>query len=140
MDESKNNVPSFIGKLALMLKDRSATPFVTWSQGGTSIVVIDPPTFATQVLPRCVSLQRAVCFRVAPCGSVDKTAYGQRCAPATSAVAPSSVPVDSSARRLLSTSSAASCPGTASAGRAREASSSERRIMAEERGVLTAVW
>ena len=82
MDESKNNVPSFIGKLALMLKDRSATPFVTWSQGGASIVVIDPPTFATQVLPRCVSLQRAVCFRVAPCGSVDKTAYGQRCAPA----------------------------------------------------------
>ena len=53
MDDSKNNVPSFIGKLGLMLKDKSATPFVTWSQGGESVVVLDPPTFATQVLPRC---------------------------------------------------------------------------------------
>ena len=52
MDDAKNNLPSFIGKLALMLKDKSATPFVTWSQAGDSIVVIDPPTFATQVLPR----------------------------------------------------------------------------------------
>jgi hypothetical protein len=52
MDDSKNNVPSFIGKLGLMLKDKSAMPFVTWSQGGESVVVLDPPTFATQVLPR----------------------------------------------------------------------------------------
>lgn len=54
--DDKNNVPSFIGKLAMMLKDKSAIPYVTWSQEGESLVVIDPPTFATQVLPRCFSL------------------------------------------------------------------------------------
>ena len=52
MDDSKNNVPSFIGKLALILKDRTATPYVTWSPAGDSVIVVDPPTFATQVLPR----------------------------------------------------------------------------------------
>ena len=54
MDDSKNNVPSFIGKLGMILKDRTATPYVTWSAGGDSVIVVDPPTFATQVLPRSV--------------------------------------------------------------------------------------
>ena len=34
MDDLKNNVPSFIGKLALMLKDKSATHLCAWSHGG----------------------------------------------------------------------------------------------------------
>ena len=50
--DDKNNVPSFIGKLGLMLKDKSAVPYVTWSPGGESIVVVDPAAFANQVLPR----------------------------------------------------------------------------------------
>jgi len=53
MDDSKSNVPSFIGKLGLMLRDKASTPYVCWSQTGESVVVIDPPVFATQVLPRC---------------------------------------------------------------------------------------
>ena len=65
MDDSKNNVPSFIGKLALILKDRTATPYVTWSPAGDSVIVVDPPTFATQVLPR--SLARGLPMRAVGC-------------------------------------------------------------------------
>jgi len=50
--EEDKNVPSFIGKLSIMLQDPSAAPFVSWSPSGESIVVIDPSTFANQVLPR----------------------------------------------------------------------------------------
>lgn len=56
MEDGKNNLPSFIGKLALMLKDKTSTRYVRWSQGGASFTVMDPPTFAAQVLPRCVAL------------------------------------------------------------------------------------
>ena len=44
---------SFIGKLALMIKDMSAEPYITWSAGGESIVVVDPTGFVQHVLPRC---------------------------------------------------------------------------------------
>jgi len=50
--EEDKNIPSFIGKLSIMLQDPSAAPFVSWSPSGESIVVIDPSTFANQVLPR----------------------------------------------------------------------------------------
>ena len=50
---SPGEVEIFVGMLGLMLKDKSATPFVTLSQCGEGLVVLDPPTFATQVLPRC---------------------------------------------------------------------------------------
>ena len=53
MEDGNNNLPSFIGKLSLMLKDKTSTRFVKWSQGGSSFTVLDPPTFAAQVLPRC---------------------------------------------------------------------------------------
>ena len=56
MEDGNNNLPSFIGKLSLMLKDKTSTRFVKWSQGGSSFTVLDPPTFAAQVLPRCASL------------------------------------------------------------------------------------
>ena len=52
MDEITNNLQSFIGKLSAMLKDRAASPHVTWSPKGDSILVFDPPTFAAKVLPR----------------------------------------------------------------------------------------
>jgi len=52
MDENKQNVPSFIGKLAMMLEDHTAAPYVAWSGTGDSIIVINPSLFATQVLPR----------------------------------------------------------------------------------------
>ncbi|EKX55350.1 hypothetical protein GUITHDRAFT_54513, partial [Guillardia theta CCMP2712] len=44
--------PSFIGKLAMMLDDQTAAPYVAWSSTGDSIIVINPSLFATQVLPR----------------------------------------------------------------------------------------
>jgi len=44
---------SFISKLALMMTDMSAEPYITWSAGGESIVVVDPNAFVQHVLPRC---------------------------------------------------------------------------------------
>ncbi|EKX48342.1 hypothetical protein GUITHDRAFT_151863 [Guillardia theta CCMP2712] len=52
MEENRQNVPSFIGKLALMLQDQSAAPFVTWSPNGEALLIVDPSSFATQILPR----------------------------------------------------------------------------------------
>mmetsp|Transcript_38549 Transcript_38549/g.60114 ORF Transcript_38549/g.60114 Transcript_38549/m.60114 type:complete len:428 (+) Transcript_38549:140-1423(+) len=48
----EKQIPSFIGKLSQMLQDPEAEGYVSWSQEGESIIVIDPSTFATQVLPR----------------------------------------------------------------------------------------
>ena len=59
MDDSKQNVPSFIGKLAMMLDDQTAAPYVAWSSTGDSIIVINPSLFATQVLPRYVFAMRS---------------------------------------------------------------------------------
>lgn len=50
-DEDKN-VSSFIGKLSLMLQDPTAEPYVCWSVTGESILIIDPPRFSSQILPR----------------------------------------------------------------------------------------
>jgi hypothetical protein len=50
--EDKQNIPSFIGKLSIMLQEPASTPYVSWAAGGESIVVTDPTAFATAVLPR----------------------------------------------------------------------------------------
>eukprot|EP00960_Hanusia_phi_P076192 768528-Hanusia_phi.AAC.2 len=52
MEENRQNVSSFIGKLAIMLQDQSAAPFVTWSPNGEALLIADPSSFATQILPR----------------------------------------------------------------------------------------
>ena len=51
IDEDKN-VSSFIGKLSMMLQDSTAQPYVCWSASGESILIIDPPRFSSQILPR----------------------------------------------------------------------------------------
>lgn len=53
MEDTKQNIPSFIGKLSSMLQDPSSSPYVSWSSSGESIIVNDPSAFATAVLPRC---------------------------------------------------------------------------------------
>jgi hypothetical protein len=52
MEDNKQNIPSFIGKLASMLQDPSSVNFVSWSSTGESINVTDPSAFASAVLPR----------------------------------------------------------------------------------------
>ena len=54
MFEDDKNVSSFIGKLSLMLQDATAQPYVCWSPSGESILIIDPPRFSSQILPRQV--------------------------------------------------------------------------------------
>ena len=50
--DDKQSIPSFIGKLSIMLQEPTSTPYVKWADGGDSIVVTDPTAFATAVLPR----------------------------------------------------------------------------------------
>jgi hypothetical protein len=50
--EDDKNISSFIGKLSMMLQDSTAQPYVCWSQSGESILIIDPPRFSSQILPR----------------------------------------------------------------------------------------
>jgi hypothetical protein len=52
MEDNRQNIPSFIGKLSLMLQDSSSSPYVSWGASGESIIVTDTSAFATAVLPR----------------------------------------------------------------------------------------
>jgi hypothetical protein len=75
--EDKQSIPSFIGKLSIMLQEPTSTPYVKWADGGDSIVVTDPTAFATAVLPRSFRTSRmpecqaspapAICLRLRAC-------------------------------------------------------------------------
>ena len=45
-------VPNFIVKLVSMLADSSFTPYITWNDAGTSIIIHDVIGFQKIVLPR----------------------------------------------------------------------------------------
>ena len=70
MEDSKQNIPSFIGKLSCMLQEGSASAYIRWAQSGDSIVVRDPSSFATAMLPRlclrCVLFQKPPRARTCP--------------------------------------------------------------------------
>ncbi|KJE96304.1 hypothetical protein CAOG_06646 [Capsaspora owczarzaki ATCC 30864] len=45
-------IPAFIGKLLAMLSDPNASGIIEWSPAGTSLRVMNAPTFAKEMLPR----------------------------------------------------------------------------------------